>query len=361
MQQSDKITAKQAFLLFFTLGFSPSVRLFPAVAAKNAKQAGWLTPIISFLLLFLLINIIQSLYKNNECKSLQEIMLNVTGKIIGRFLIVINIVYCMILNAAYVRFYAERLTSSIYHSINIEVFIVIMLIICAFVLYSGIVVITRMNQILLPFIGIMFMSITLLILGKLEVKNILPISYLDIIPIAKGSIGITAICSYATIVFYFGDKIKGTDKIKKSGINVAIISFIFLVLMILATIGALGHNVVAKFPYPFFAATRLISLFETVERIESILVALWIMADFIIIIIFAYVTLKLIKTLFNLSSIKPLIPLYFYFQYIMCQFIAINRIELDSFSEKILQPLNCIIFIGIPLIVYIIGKIRRVV
>ncbi len=165
----------------------------------------------------------------------------------------------MILLSLYVRYFGERLVTSIYPSTNINTFTIIILFLVWFILQKEIVVLARMNKIILVLVAIQFYLILLLLLSKVNLQFITPISTLDIVPAFKGCIGYVGIGVY---LFYFSmisDKViieKDFKDFKRNMISSSIFSFLSITLLIVALLGTFGHQTLEKIPLPLLMAVK---------------------------------------------------------------------------------------------------------
>lgn len=354
----ERISMKQAIFLFLTITFSPAIRLIPAFGASEAKQAAWLAPLVSCIALALLVILLQRMVKNKS-GSFMEIIYDVAGTVMGKILIMLYLIWVTILLAMYVRYYAERIVSTIFPDTSISVFIIAMLVFVAYVLHDGIVSIARMNEIIFPVIVVIFFILGLFILPKVEVDNLLPVSSLDILPVLKASTGLTAIWVYLLFLFFIGDKIKHKEKTKKAGIQAAVFLLIANFVLLAMTIGTLGYSVAERLPLPFMITVKQISVFEILQKIESVVVTLWIASDFIIITVFAYIALQMMKSLFKLSETKPLINIYLVLIYFLTLYLAKSIFELEDFSRIVAIPVNILLGFIMPFIIFAVAKVRR--
>ncbi len=354
-----KITIWQAVLLFVTLTASPTVRVVSGSTAREAKQAAWITPFIALFAFLIIVLVMHSMYRKYKEVSFMEIIYNITGSFIGKIIMIIYVINILILLALYIRFLAERLAMSIYPYIDIDIIIGIMLVVVAVVLRNGIENIARMNQIFFPLLLVSILIIIALMIPNVELKNLTPISYLDIEPIFIASLTPLAIWSYFTFIFFIGDKIKETENIKKYGIMSAIFLFIITTVIIIASVGTLGHSIISRSPLSFFVAVKQISFFDFIERIEALLISIWILSDFIIISVFSYILLNIFKDTFKINEIKPLVNVFMVFAYILSLYIANSAFELTNFSNKFQIYANVIIGFVFPVIIWGVGKVRK--
>lgn len=110
---------------------------------------------------------------------------------------------------------------------------------------------------------------------------------------------------------------------------------------------------------PYIFTVKSVSLLKTIERIESIAVASWVVVDFSVISFYIYISVKIIKSIFSLSDEKLLLGPVTLISYVFSHYLASNRFELENFSKYISVWANIILGFVIPFIVLVVGKIRK--
>lgn len=359
MAGKNRISVRRALLLYLTITFPLTQRLIPTYSAQSGKQAGWLSPVISSVLLIILVLILNRLYKNFDDLSFMDIVYKITGKVIGKFICAIWGLWVLIELSKFVRYFAERTVSSIIIATKVDILIALILIIVAIGLHSGIIVLCRMNEIILPIIIFTFVVFALMITPNIKISYLTPISYLDIIPTIKASIGTTGIWAYLLVIFLCSDRISNKEHLKSEGIKIILFLTVITFILNIITIGVFDYSVVERLPSPYMVAIKDISVFNTFQKAEPIAVALWVIEDFLLLSTFSYVLLNILKSLFELSDVKFLITPMLIFVYFFSLFIAESRFEIDSFSNIIAIPTNIVLFIALPVILFFVGKIRR--
>lgn len=359
LSHQEKISFKQAVILLITLLYSPAIRFFPIQAATEAKQAGWLTPLVSFAFLLLLVLIFHGFYKKHKDASYMDIICKITGKYLGSIILLAYLAWLTMLLALYIRYYAIRINTAIAPSSDISFFIIVMLVLVAVVLRYGLVVFARMGEIIALILLIGFILLFAFSTKNISIDNLTPISQLDILPVIKGSYYLTGLWAYFVVIFFFSDKIKDKESIKNDGIKGAVFLAVMHILIAVMTIGSLGYSVNARSNLPFYIAVKNITIFRALDRIEALSVTQWIIADFILIIVFFYSILCIIKYLFKLSSEKSLIGILTILVYILSLYIVKNQFELQEFSNTVVIHLNMLFGFIIPVLLLAAGKIRK--
>lgn len=359
LSKSNKISLRQVMILYLTSIYSPYVRTVAGNTVKEAHQAAWLAPAVSCVFTYLIIVILSKFYVKYKNESFMEITYSITGGIVGKIIVLVYFVWVTILLSIYVRFFSERLVTSIYSDTDISFFIISMLVFVSFVLHSGLVPVARMSEVIFIFITTIFLVLAILLIPNVDIDKLTPISYLDIFPIIKAAINITGINIY---IFYFmmiSDQINNKEHLKKIGLKTVSFVAVLSSLLIILTIGTLGPNVIPKLPSAFLSAVKIISVLGILEKLESVLISTWIATDFIIITMFSLIALKLFKSLFNLSDEKPFINIFILLIYFLSLYICNEVFELQVFSTEFVEYINIVLGLIIPIILFIVAKIRK--
>ena len=355
----DKISIRQAMYLFLTIVASPAIRLVPVYAAQTAEEAAWLAPIVAAVILFLIVLVWNKIYKSYKNDSLMNIFSDIAGRFIGKLLTVIYLLWVMLLIPLYVSYFAVRLVGSVYPDTNPSIFIISILILIAYIMRYGLVTLARLNEIVFPMFAVTFAIIFILLTPYLQVIFLAPVTYKSILPVINAGICIAGISSYYTFLFVVGDYINNKESIKKIGIQTTVFLMVNQILLLVLTLGSFGYSVIKRTQFPFLIAVKQISLFNTLEKIESVVVAIWVLSDFVLICFFIIIALKLIKSLFGLSDEKPLVNIFMIVVYFLSVYLSNTVFELERLSSYVIIPGDFILGFIVPVIMFVVGKIRK--
>lgn len=356
---NKKISIRQATFIFLIIIFSPAVRFVPSYSAEKAEQAAWLVPIPALAMFILLVLVWHSICKKHENETLMDIYCDITGKIPGIILSVLYFVWLTLLTALYVRYSSIRLVVSVYPNVNMNIFSFSLLAIIAYTLRYGLTTLARLSEIVHPIIAGTFFVLVLLVMPRMKFEFLLPLTYRNIFPVLEGSVSIIGLVAYFSFIFIMGDRISNKAAVRKTGLQSgAVLFFIFTALLIM-TIGSFSASVVARTQQPFLVAVKEISLFNTLEKIESVIVVFWVASDFVLISAFTLCALSILKWVFKLTDTKPLISIYLILIYILSSYLARNLFELRELSNLFFLPGNIVLGFIIPILVFFLGKIRR--
>lgn len=356
--EKTKISLRQAMLLFIVSFLAPAIRYIPIFTTEEAKQAAWLSPFITVIFEAFYMYMFIKLFKKYKKESFIEILNDVFGKVIGFIICVLYFLWLTLMIAYNLRIFAERILGTVNPNMNIILVIIILIFLVIYVVKNGIVTLARMNELFIIAIVCVFALVNILMIPNMEIKNIFPITYKDIYPVFKANFGILAIWSYSIAIFLFADKIKEKTDFKNVSIKLILYITIISVLVIITPIAIFGQSLVTKMPVPFFSSVMQISIFETIERIESMVVIFWIVTDFILISVLTYASLHIITKLFKLKDTNPFIKIYMLIILFFTLCIAKSNFELSAISVAILTPLNIIMGYCIPVLTFAIAKVR---
>ena len=359
LSDRQKISIKQALFIYISIFFSPSIRFMPSFTAINAKESAYLCPLVPFFVLLPIIILMHKAFVKYKDKSLIDIYFLSLGKTTGKALLLLYALWILFITALYTRYYSERLVATIFTQTKIDIFILIMLAMIAYILKSGFVVIARMNEVICIIVNIIFFILAIFMVPNFKIINVTPTSYLDIIPILKAGFGISFLWGYILYIFFLSDIINDKEKLFPYGLYAVSYLSISSLIMIVLVVGTIGYSITAKIPFPFMDAVKLVSLFDIVAKIESIVVIIWILADFVLIATFSYIVLHLLKSIFGMKDEKPIINLLLIFLYFISMLITTSKIELEAFSYTLGITFNIILNIFMPIIVLVIALIRR--
>ncbi|HHW47874.1 MAG TPA: endospore germination permease, partial [Clostridiaceae bacterium] len=335
LSSREKISIRQAVILFIMFVYSPTLRLYPINAARIGQRAGWLTPVLNVLPFICLVFIIQALFKNDKNANLSDIIHKSLGKFFGSAILILYLIWLLITLGVYVRYFGERFLVSLLPNTHINFFTVTILAAVFYVLQKGIVYITRTAEFLFLVFSLVFIFLFLLSIPNLEIINLFPVTYHDALPLIKSALSSIGLWGAFTLIFFFGDKINNKEHIKRYGLQSAIYLVITAMMVLIQTIGVYGYSVIERLSLPYIFAVKSISILQTLERIESLAVAAWIIVDFVAISVILYIVVSIIKSLFSLSDEKSLVSPVAIFAFIFSQYIASDRFELENYSRLI--------------------------
>jgi len=357
---NNKISIRQTFVMLILLNLAPAEKILPGIAARLAGHAVWLAPLVSFAIYAPLVLMFSAMFAKHPEKGLHEIYTKVAGKFIGRLLSAAYGIWAFVIIATFLRINAERFIASIFPNTPPAFFIIAVLTLVLIAANGKLEALARFSELsLYIFIG-MFVFLFFICLPNVSIKNLLPVTVYDAVPVLRGGAYAGVSWFYITFMLFFGENISDKEHIKKFGIRYGGVLAFFSLVMILITVGQFGANLIKTTSLPFFMAIKSIRIFDAVERLESIFITLWTVVDFIMTAVFAFVLITILGKLTPVKNEKVyILPVI-----IICFFLALflygNIFELTYLWETFGSLVNLALGAGVPLIIFVIGKLRRI-
>lgn len=356
-----KISLRQGILLLILALGAPSLRVMPNYLALNSRQAGWVAPVIAVIPGLLLVIILHKLFLRTRAESLYDIYDKIFGKVLNKFICIVYIGWITVLTALYLRMYGERVIGEILFEANLPFVLVVMAVFVLFIVNDKIDAFGRLGEILVWVLISLFIAVFLFVLPQVKITNIYPVTYYDIVPILKGAVPILALSSYITLVMFLGDRISYKKDLKKLGTQMMLFYSFLLILLFLVTVGLFGANLIEQFVFPYYSTLKNIRIMESIERLESLFISVWISSDFVIVTLFFIVVLTLIKRLFNMKSYKKVSPWAILIIFVIALNLGNNIFEIENGIRAFSVPMNIILFWGIPILAWCVGKLRGII
>ena len=357
MIDNGKISIRQVCVMFILVTLSPAIRLFPLISSRYGGGAGWIAPIIGSFGLIAVIAVLHAIFKGGRVSDLADAFDKSLGRKTGKVLLTIYLLWTLLLFLLYVRYYAERLASSLFTSVNLDFFIIAMMIVVFFAARLRLTALARFSEISVLVFAAIFAVFFVLLIPTFRVENVLPVTHYDAVPILRSSYPIVSVWGFITLLFFLN--VENVRDMKKHARNTVLILVPATVLMLFLVIGSLGADVAMRMSLPFFRVSRLIDVMQPFDRFEAILSSVWVIADFILITVFAFVIMGISKKLFSLSEPRFLAGPIALFGYAGSMVLAANVFELEQFSNSpVPHAVNIALCIVIPAAALGVGKMR---
>jgi len=356
---NEKISVRQASLIMILAIVSPIIRILASYADIDAKEASWLSPIVSVIPFVILIFVIHELFKKNKNKSLGDVFCLVLGNTFGKIVMAIYAIWIFFFLSLNTRNLGERFEATIYPYSPIEIFIATVLLVAFIVTRNKIEYFARAIEVMFLILMGSFLLSFILLLPEVKLEHLYPVTTDDIVPVIKSTVPILSTWSYFIYVFFLGHKISDKNNIKKVGIKAGIILAVICLGLTIITVGVFGYNVNQLFVVPYFIALKEIDILNKIYGMESIFLSLLMILDFAAICIYVYIIYEIIKKIFNGKISKQYITPIIFSAYVFSLYIANNRFEMETFNKIVGINVNLVLGVLIPIIVLIIGKIRK--
>lgn len=361
MIESGRISNIQAAMLaVMSLTIIGHLILLTVVIGES-HQDGWIAAIIGTILGLIGIISLARLSQKFPGLTLIEILFSHfswIGKLIG----VLYLIYFYIMTVLAVRLFAE-VYKKIMEGTPIVAFVAVILLLAAYIVYSGIETVGRLNQIILPVVVITAFIIVLLTLGKnKDYTNLLPILGNGFSPVALGSLSVMGWFGEFVIMGMLFPYVQCPKKLVKTGIYAAIITLIFFLGPVTGPVALFGPVEAAKMELPTFSEVRYITAGNVLYRFDTIAILFWTTGLTIRTAMFFYGLSLGTAQVFKLKSYRPIVIPFAWLIGVGTVLFVKNYQELTDFLFHTYVPLNLIMGVAIPLLLLLVSPfvIRKI-
>lgn len=373
MNKLTQFNSRQLFSLGTMILLVPALRLFVTAATGYAGRAVWLTAIIAALPMLLYLNFLAEFMSyRQDGENLQELVLRCLGVKLGRVGLGLMTAWLILYSGFVLRSGADRFIVTIYPSSSPYAFTIIMGLLCLIAALGNPRSIVRVAQLVKPVVLGVLLLILAFALFSMNTANLLPITVDDALPALTGSIAAVNIlsCTAYALCFIEGMSPKSNHRFRESCLWLGGM-VVLMTLLCLAVTGMFGAELSSRLSRPFFVMVRNLIFFHSLERVEALVVTLWVFPDFLLVSLFLYGAQHCLRLIFkydpaytgerltDLSRGRWLIWLSALAAIVCSLLIGPDAKSLSFWSSLLIPGLNLTFaFIYIP-IIYIVGKLRK--
>lgn len=357
MLEKGKISSVQMGLMLYPTVLGTGFLVLPTISSQYAGNDLWMTSILAFLTGFIVIYVANRLHEHYPKQTVIQYSTSIVGNIPGKMIGMVYFLYLLRATGVISREYAEFVKGNFLFKTPILLIIILMILLAAIAVRGGVEMLARCAVIFTP-IFIIPLFLLLLLIGQLDVKNMLPILNHGIVPVIKGTVSPQAWMSEYFLMTFFLPCLTDHGKGKRWGTISLVTVVLSLTYVNLISLFLLGPDTSNK-SYPVLTAFRYISVANFIDNLEAMLLAMWIVGNFIKIAIFYYAAVLSLAQTFQLSDYRSFVfPLG-----ILA--VVFSLWDLPGLSEikiylRMVAPFEITSFLGlIPVILLMITVLRK--
>ena len=361
---------RQLLSLGAVIALTPALRLFPSESARLAGRAGWLSPLLA---LPLLIGWAWAAARFTGMllpgEQFPELVLRLGGKRLGRPALALLTLWCLVYAAFVLRSGADRLVGTIYPGASPLLFSQVMGLLALAAALTEPRTLVRVGRMLLPPLFLVLGALLVFAFLSCDVNNLWPVGPTDLWPLLKAAPApLDILAGAGTALLFFAGGLKSREKLFPAFSLWAALLCLFLALLTAAVTGRFGAPLTAQLVRPFFVLVRTLVFFRTVERVEALVVMLWIFPDFLMTALFLWCGqygLRLLcgykpgsepRALLDVAEGRYLTWAFGAAATAAALFLAPDPAALERWSTALIPALNLgFVFVFLPLL-YIVGK-----
>ncbi len=272
---------RQLVVLMTTCLFSPMIRLLPRFNTAAAGRGAWISVLLAAVPTLLMVIFAHYVISGKDReRSLGDMFRDAYGQVGGNIVNMLMTLWLLIYSGMVIRTSSERLISTIFIQGDTMFFTIILLLLIIMVAVGRERTLAYMGQVVWYILIPVLILVTAFALGDISPDNLLPVDISDGMSYLKGTVPVISIMSPWVFFLYF--KTEGHRKMSLWGKIGWISMALGIALMVtVTTVGVVSPELTEVLHDPFFSMIRTLNVFGVLERMEALVIALWVLTDVI--------------------------------------------------------------------------------
>ena len=283
MREDLQATRRQLRSLCAMALLSPSLRLIPGSAVEQGGRAAWAGPLAALpLLLFYVWALCRLRRSMREGERLPELLLRALGRGPGRAALLLFGAWLLLYAGFTLRAGADRFMVTIFPRSGAAAFVIpmgLLALLAALGPFRSLLRLARMVEPLL--LGVLF-GILLAAFRAADPTELLPLTPADAGALVRSAWPALDLAGFGLAAWFFFLPAGGEEGLFPRTGGWAAALCLLLTALGAAVQGRFGPALCARLSTPFFALVRNLVFFRSLERMEALVVGLWIFPDFLL-------------------------------------------------------------------------------
>jgi spore germination protein KB len=328
MLEKGKITSVAVFFSLMNVIGATAVVALPGTAARFAGRDAWLVPIVSSISGLVVILLVTELGRRFPGKTLIEYTQEILGSWVGKVIGALYMIFFILISSVIIREFGELFATTLMPHTPILIFHISIVLLAAYSIRSGLEVIGRLSELILPWVIILYVTVILFSLQTADFQRLLPVLENGFSPVLLGSVVTFGWWGEVVVLAMLLPYLAVPRKGKTIGVwSVLLLSFILIFDAVINT--ALFGPEAARTVFPSFMILSEV-LVGGFLRIDAVFVIFWMSGILVKLAIFYYAAVLGTAQLLNLSDYRPVVLPIGVIQTAFSILLFKNSVEIDA-------------------------------
>jgi len=305
--ETGKIDGRQATYLIINAIVTEGLLFAPAATFALARQDAWLANLLAFFSGLFMAWTWVGLSRRFPGKTLFEIFPLLFGPVWGKLAGFLYWWGWTNSGADMLRETTALLVGAFMPATPLVVFVVAVILLSSYAAYSGLENIARVNQLFIPVTLFLLVALFLLATPEMNFQNLLPVFDTDLLSIVKGSLPPTFLMGHVIFLNVLFPYLNRPQEALQIGAKGILVSFLFFELTAVGLVAIFGPTVASAYLAPVLNGARMVHLANFLERLEMLLMVIWITAGVLKIAGHQWAEALGLAQLLRLKSYRPLV------------------------------------------------------
>jgi spore germination protein KB len=346
-------------MLLFLMIMATVILFVPGITAEKAKQSAWMAPLLASGVGFISLWVVWKLGQRFPGKTLPQYSEILVGKIFGKILAGGYVLFFLTVNVLVIREFSEFLTVTLLPETPGIVLTTAIVLVGVYSAAKGIEVIARMVQIILPLFIFTLLFMLVLAAPGMELGKLLPLMEGGVLPIVRASVAPASWYGEIVVLVMLLPMVNKPKEVKRKGVLALLAAAVFLTLDTVVTLAVFGPNLTGNVVFPFWFLVRYIEFGNYLQRVESLIVVLWVAGIVLKVALFSYLVCFTTAQVLGLKKYKPVLYPAAPVQILIATYLAGNTQDLSEILDKYWPPFGLMFEVVLPVVLLAVAVVRR--
>lgn len=349
----DRISLRQLLTLLFAALLSPMIQVLPRETVVLAGKAGWLSALFALPAVVLLCLAFRAAPGGVEGGMAQGLE-TAFGRWIARALVFLYLIWGVLLLGWNTRWCAYRALSVNYRNAPMPLFLLGLLALTLWLGHKSLSAFCRAGEVFALALGIALVLALGLAVLRTEWNNLGPIWVEDLPGALGGAVPVLGLAGYGVLGAFLAGQVRRREGDRARLPRWGALWCALLALFQLITIGCFGPGLIRRMETPFFMLLRGVGVPGAFERVESLIMSLWLLADLAFLGLILFACRAMVGYLFPRAKRGWVTAGLGVAAGGLALFTLQNLFSLSWVMERLIPVANLILGVGVPLLAGIV-------
>lgn len=357
--EQKKLSGGQFGILTFVMMMAPIVHAVPT-RIIDARRASWLLPVLAALpLAVLLFFLFRCLSRMPADSGLGDVYHLAFGNRWGKVCCGLTALWTLMIMVADLRFYAERYVSAVYPEAGKLVFYLAMAVLQLWIVRENLGCLLRAGKLLFWVVILTLAAVLLLAIGKIRLYNLWPVTDTSWREVGLGTWRLSTAVGMALPAGFLLGKVQWRPRKSCAVWWMAALTGV-TTLIAVSILGVFGPELSQRLQVPFFTLAKEVSVSGAMERLESIISAMWMMTDTALMGVLTFSAEQALRQTAGESKRPELVRMILILIMIAaCCALPKSAFDMDIGYQMVGMPLNTVVGYLLPGTALVVAKVRK--
>lgn len=353
-----RISSLELGIVTFMLLVGAIFTEYSGALVDSARQSGWLCPLVALIPTLAIVLTIAWFAARFPGMSTVQILVRVLGKFLGKLSALVFAVILLAAAAMPVRTFGAAILTGAQRELPISVVVAVLVALQVYQVYWGLEVIARVAAAFLPYIITSIAGILIGTVGYFKPHILLPVFAATPTEVGRGAWYALGYLSEVLFVSIMLNRIRDAKNIRRSLVIGTTLAAVPSIAVTAWSIGIFGIIGTTRLVMPTLELARLVSVGETIQRLEAVFVVFWLLATVVRVGIFMWTASEGTAEALNITNYRVLLPIIGLLVYLLAMLPRdywMHRTFVDFYATRFPA-----VALGFLLLMVIVTLIRRV-